>query len=55
MLSDSMSRSASERSEAGPEIEPDDIEEMVPVDTLQQAVATDKLDKYKNYKEMFQG
>ncbi len=55
VLSDSMSRSASEGSEAGPEIEPEDIEELVPVETLKQTVAPGKLDKYKNYKEMFQG
>lgn len=55
VLSDSMSRSASEGSEAGPEIEPEDIEELVPIDTLKQTVAADKLDKYKNYKEMFLG
>lgn len=54
VLSDSMSRSASEGSEAGPEIEPEDIEELVPVETLKQAVTPTKLDKYKNYKEMFQ-
>ncbi|AXT84668.1 hypothetical protein C6I20_05325 [Aeromicrobium sp. A1-2] len=55
VLSDSMSRSASEGSEAGPEIEPEDIEELVPVETLKQDVTPSKLDKYKNYKEMFQG
>jgi len=55
ILSDSMSRSASEGSEAGPEIEPEDIEEYVPADTLKQVVTREKLDKYKNYKEMFQG
>lgn len=55
VLSDSMSRSASEGSEAGPEIEPEDLEELVPVDTLKQVVTPAKLDKYKNYKEMFQG
>lgn len=55
VLSDSMSRSASERSETGPEIEPEDIEELVPVETLKQVVTPRKLDKYKNYKEMFQG
>jgi uncharacterized protein YegL len=55
VLSDSMSRSASEGSDAGPEFEAEDIEELVPVATLKQAVAQDKLDKYKNYKEMFQG
>lgn len=55
VLSDSMSRSASEGSEAGPEIEPEDIEDLVPVGTLKQMVPTSKLDKYKNYKEMFQG
>ncbi|MGO3778036.1 MAG: vWA domain-containing protein [Canibacter sp.] len=55
VLSDSMSRSASEGSEAGPEIEPDDIEDLVPVGTLKQTVPPSKLDKYKNYKEMFQG
>jgi uncharacterized protein YegL len=55
VLSDSMSRSASEGSEAGPEIEPEDLEELVPVDTLKQVVTPSKLDKYKNYKEMFQG
>lgn len=55
VLSDSMSRSASEGSEAGPEIEPEDIEELVPVETLKQVVTPAKLDKYKNYKEMFQG
>lgn len=55
ILSDSMSRSASEGSEAGPEIEPEDVEEYVPADTLKQVVTREKLDKYKNYKEMFQG
>ena len=55
VLSDSMSRSASEGSEAGPEIEPQDIEDLVPVETLKQVVTPNKLDKYKNYKEMFQG
>lgn len=55
ILSDSMSRSASEGSEAGPEIEPEDIEELVPAEALKQVVSPDKLDKYKNYKEMFQG
>ncbi len=55
VLSDSMSRSAAEGAEAGPEIEPEDLEELVPVDTLKQVVPPAKLDKYKNYKEMFQG
>jgi uncharacterized protein YegL len=55
VLSDSMSRSASEGSEAGPEIEPEDIEDLVPIGTLKQTVPASKLDKYKNYKEMFQG
>jgi len=55
ILSDSMSRSVSEGSEAGPEIEPEDIEEMVPVETLKQVVASGKLKKYENYKELFQG
>ena len=55
VLSDSMSRSASEGAEAGPEIEPEDIEDLVPVDMLKQAVPPVKLDKYEDYKEMFLG